>query len=244
MTISSMIYCAAVESWGVSRKGLARRDNQDAFLNWPENLLWGVADGVGGGVNGAEASRLLVRNLMYTPRPDSLGAHVANVSRILTQSHRQLRGQGSGQTASTIVALMIHETRAACIWAGDSRCYLLRQGSLYLCTRDHTVRQRKIERNELTVHEAMRMVPGNVLTSVVGGGEDLRLETAGFPLRRGDRFLLCSDGLSEIFSPGILTASLREPHAMAAALRLEKLLDQSGHRDDATGVTVFLTGGR
>jgi serine/threonine protein phosphatase PrpC len=228
----------------VSRKGLAPRDNQDAFLNWPENLLWGVADGVGGGVSGAEASRLLVRNLMHTPSPDSLDAHVANVSRILMQSHRHLHWQGAGQAASTIVVLMIHETRAACLWAGDSRCYLLRQGVLYLCTRDHTVRQRKIERNELTVHEAVRMVPGNVLTNVVGGGEDMHLESTGFSLRRGDRFLLCSDGLTEMLSPGALVASLREPHAMAAAVRLGKSLDARGHRDDATAVTVFLTGGR
>ena len=223
---------------------MARRDNQDAFLNWPENLLWGVADGVGGGVNGAEASRLLVRNLMHVPCPDSLETHAANVSRIMMQSHRQLRGQGSGRTASTIVVLMIHGTRAACLWAGDSRCYLLRQGALYLCSRDHTVRQRKIERNELTVHEAMRMVPGNVLTNVVGGGEELRLESAAFSLRRRDRFLLCSDGLTEMLSPGALVASLREPHAMAAAERLGKSLDARGHRDDATAVAVFLTGGR
>ena len=242
MTISSGIHCAAVESWGVSRKGLARRDNQDAFLNWPENLLWSVADGVGGGVNGAEASRLLVRNLMHTPRPDSLEVHVANVSRILTQSHRQLHGQGAGQTASTIVVLTICQTRAACIWAGDSRCYLLREGALYLCSRDHTMRQRKIERNELSVHEAVRMVPGNVLTNVVGGGPELRLESAAFSLRRGDRFLLCSDGLTEVLPPEVLVVSLREPHAMAAAERLGKFLDARGHRDDATAVTVFLTG--
>jgi serine/threonine protein phosphatase PrpC len=241
---SSEICCAAVESWGVTRQGRACRENQDAFLNWPENLLWGVADGVGGGVNGAEASRLLVRNLMHAPCPASLEAHVAGVSRILHQSHRQLHGLAAGRAASTIVVLMIHETRAACLWAGDSRCYLLRQNVLYLCSRDHTVRQRKIERNELTAHEAVRMVPGNVLTSVVGCDGDLRLGSVGFPLRRGDRFLLCSDGLTEMLPPETLAASLREPQAMAAAMRLAKSLDARGHRDDATVVTVFLTGGR
>lgn len=233
----------AVESWGLTRKGHAREENQDAFLNWPEHLLWSVADGVGGGSQGREASRLLVKNLMRTPEPSSLDAHIRNVRHLLERSNRELRQGAHGDAASTIVTLLIQGDRAACLWSGDSRCYLLRGGILYQCTRDHTLRQRAIDRKELTDHEAMRMVRGNVVTDAVGAGDVLRLDTASFPLRRGDRFLLCSDGLSNCVSPAALSAYLGRPGARDAALGMAEALQGCGHPDDATLVTVFLSGG-
>jgi serine/threonine protein phosphatase PrpC len=232
-----------VESWGLTRKGHAREENQDAFLNWPENLLWSVADGVGGGSQGREASRLLVKNLMRTPEPSSLDAHIRNVRHLLERSNRELRQRANGDAASTIVTLLIHGDRAACLWSGDSRCYLLRGDILYQCTRDHTLRQRAIDRKELTDHEARRMVRGNVVTNAVGAGDVLRMDTACFLLRRGDRLLLCSDGLSNCVSPAALFAYLGRPGARDAALGMAEALHGCGHSDDATVVTVFLSGG-
>ncbi|GAB6111031.1 serine/threonine-protein phosphatase [Desulfomicrobium salsuginis] len=233
----------AAESWGVTMKGHARAENQDAFLSWPEHLLWSVADGVGGGSQGREASRLLVKNLMQTPEPSSLDAHIRNVRHLLERSNRELRQSAHGDAASTIVTLLMHGDRAACLWSGDSRCYLRRGDILYQCTRDHTLRQRAIDRKELTDHEARRMVRGNVVTDAVGAGDVLRLDTACFPLRRGDRFLLCSDGLSNCVSPAALSAYLGRPGARDAALGMAEALQGCGHPDDATLVTVFLSGG-
>lgn len=232
-----------VESWGVTRQGVARAENQDAFLNWPERLLWSVADGVGGVCQGREASQLLVRNLMRTPAPSSLDAHIGNVRHLLQRSNREMRQGANGFSASTIVVLLIHRDRAACLWSGDSRCYLRRGNVLYQCTRDHTVRQRTIDRKELTVHEAGRMVRGNVVTNAVGIWDVLRLDSASFSLLRGDRFLLCSDGLSNCISPEVLSAHLGRPRARDAALGIVDALHGCGHPDDATVVTVFLSGG-
>lgn len=231
----------SVQSWGLSRQGRGRAENQDAFLNWPERLLWSVADGVGGG-DGGKASRLLVRNLMLAPMATSLDAHINNVRRLLQRSNDELYRRAHGDAASTVVVLLIHGGRAACLWSGDSRCYLLRGNVLYQSTRDHTLRQGKIERKELTAHEALRMVSGNLVTSAVGCEDVLRLETVYFSLRRGDRFLLCSDGLSDSMSPEVLSAHLAGPCARNAALGMAEALHGNGHRDDATVLTVFLSG--
>ena len=232
----------SVESWGLTRQGRTRAQNQDAFLNWPERLLWSVADGVGGGMQGGEASRLLVQNLMRTPAPTSLETHIENVKTLLQRSNHELRVKAQGRSASTVVTLLIYGGRAVCLWSGDSRCYLLRGDVLYQCTFDHTLRQGKIERKELTVHEATRMVRGNVVTNAVGTEDVLRLDTAYFSLRRGDRFLLCSDGLSNCMSPEVLSAHLAGPRARDVALGMADALQGYGHCDDATALTVFLSG--
>lgn len=242
MISGSQQVALTVESWGLTRRGRACRENQDAFLNWPEHLLWGVADGVGGSSDGAAASRLVVRNLMRAPAPPSLAGHVENVTRLLARSNRELRQGGLGDAASTVVVLLIHLGGAACVWSGDSRCYLLRERTLHQCTRDHTVRQRKIERKELTEHEAERMVRGNVVTNAVGVRSRLCLETTRLSLRRGDRFLLCSDGLSDNVSLEALATHLGRPRAKDAARGIAEALDERGHSDDATFVTVFVSG--
>lgn len=167
--------------------------------------------------------------------------HLGNVRQLLQRSNHELRIRYQ-DAASTVVTLLIHGGRAACLWSGDSRCYLLRGDVLYQCTCDHTLRQGKIARNELTVHEAARMVSGNVVTSAVGAKDDLRLETTCFSLCPGDRFLLCSDGLSNCMSPKVLSAFLAGSRARDAALGISDALQRSGHCDDATVVTVFLSG--
>lgn len=232
-----------VESWGVSRRGHARGENQDAFLNWPEVLLWSVADGVGGGCNGALASQLVVRNLMRTPQPVSLDGHIGNVTRLLQFSSRELWLGSHGDAASTVVALLMHQGAGACLWAGDSRCYLLRAGRLHVCTRDHSARQRKIDRHELTVHEAGRMIPGNVVTNAVGVADSCPVESIRFRLHRGDRFLLCSDGVSDQIAPVTMARHLGKPRARDAALGIVDDLGARAHADDATVVAVFLSGG-
>jgi serine/threonine protein phosphatase Stp1 len=234
---------AKVESWGWSIPGMASAHNQDSFLNWPERLIWAVADGVGGCMHGAPASRLVVKNLMRTPPPDSLEKHVGQVKRLLDEANSMLTGDCVmiGTAASTIMALLMHDGQAACLWAGDSRCYLLRKGVLYLCTRDHTVRQRKIDSKELTEHEAQRMVNGNVLTNAVGIRESFRLGIVRFALRMGDRFLVCSDGISNVLSPEAMSTHLCKASAQEAALSMFADLTRLEPRDDSTCMTVFVS---
>lgn len=234
----------ALNSWGWSQQG-ARKDNQDSFLNWPERRCWAVADGVGGSDHGAEASRLLVKALLQLPEASSLESHIRNARARLEEANEMLASHVllQGSAASTVVALLMHEGRAACLWSGDSRCYLLRDGVLYQCTRDHTLRQEKIDKGELTAPEAYRMIKGNIITSAIGGGSVAKIDEVRFSLRPGDRLLLCSDGLTNLLSGERLTKLLEKGNARACAEHIRETLGDCAKPDDVTLVTVFLSPG-
>lgn len=235
----------ALSSWGWSQQGDRREENQDAYLNWPERRCWAVADGVGGSDHGAEASRLLIQNLMGVPEAASLEEHVCNVRVCLENANALLasRTLWPGTAASTIVVLLMHEGRAACLWSGDSRCYLLREGVLYQCTHDHTLRQEKIDKGELTPPEAYRMIKGNIITNAIGGRTTARVDVVRFALRAGDRLLLCSDGLSNVLGGDSLTQLMGQGNARACSEHIRDALARYPQPDNITFVTVVLSQG-
>ena len=242
MAGSARGFPVTLESWGWSQKGDIRPENQDSFLSWNERLLWAVADGVGSSAHGGEAGRLVTRMLLTTPHAASLDEHVNNVGGILRQGNDILRAHGGAtQAASTVVALLMHGGEAACLWAGDSRCYLLQDGVLYQCTREHTLRQEKIDNGELTAPEARRMVRGNIITNAVGARDALRLDEVRFSLRGGDKFLLCSDGLSNLLGPDALAARLARTSAREAAEDMARAVDGVPQPDNITLVAVFVS---
>jgi serine/threonine-protein phosphatase Stp1 len=233
-----------VESWGASLQGDVRAENQDSFLNWPDHMLWAVADGVGSSAYGGEASRAIARFLMHVPHPTSLASHLHNVVKGLRHANDLLREQSRATgvvAASTTVALLLHEGSAACVWAGDSRCYLLRDGVLYQCTRDHTLRQEKIDNGELSAPEATRMVRGNIITNAIGIHDQLRLDEVQFSLRPGDRLLLCSDGLFAVLAPETLSACLSKGTARLAVEGITEALKGLRQPDNITFVAVYLS---
>ncbi|MDL2274727.1 serine/threonine-protein phosphatase [Desulfosarcina sp. OttesenSCG-928-G10] len=232
------------ESWGFSKKGDARQENQDAFLNWPDHMLWAVADGVGSSEYGGLASRSVIQALLGTPFPMSLDHHIVHVKDAIMYTNGMClakAGKTGKMAASTVVALLVQGGWAACLWAGDSRCYLFRDGVLYQCTKDHTVRQEKIDSGELTAPEAHRMIRGNLVTNAIGVHTAPRLEQVRFSLRSGDRFLLCSDGLFAVTAPEALLACLTQRTAKAAAERISETMMGMRQPDDITVVTVFLS---
>jgi serine/threonine protein phosphatase PrpC len=238
-------FLANLESWGWTHHGTIRDENQDSFLNWPSRTVWAVADGVGGGSNGALASKTIVNSLMNIPLPASFVEHVANASHALNQANRQLLAKAGGSaqiTASTVVALLIHEDKVACLWAGDSRCYLLRGGVLYQCTSDHTLRQQKIATGDLTAPEAQRMIQGNIITNAVGIDKELKLEQVTFSLKADDRFLLCSDGVSNLLSAEAILRHLSGNTARDAAFMIAETLGNLPQPDNVTFVAVFISG--
>jgi serine/threonine-protein phosphatase Stp1 len=244
MRLQKRTFSVHVDSWGASWEGNVRTENQDTFLNWADHTLWAVADGVGSSRHGGAASRMIAEFLMKTPAPLSLDTHISNVTQKLRLANDRLREQAraTGATfASTAVVLLMHDASAACLWAGDSRCYLFRNGILYQCTKDHTLRQEKIDTGELTAPEARRMVRGNIITNAVGVQNDLRLEEVRFSLRAGDKFLLCSDGLFTIVPPATLSACLTRATAREAVETLAESLDGMHQPDNITFVTIFLS---
>lgn len=244
MSDSRRTFSVSLESWGFSQTGSIRAENQDSFLNWAERRVWAVADGVGSNEAGGAASKMIMRMLMRVQESNSLSSHMAGVGRRLEEANDLLMHQKSAtgkMAASTVVVLVIHGGMAACLWAGDSRCYILRGGVLYQCTRDHSLRQEKIDKGELTRLEAQRMVKSNIITNAVGAKQKLTLGEEVFPLRAGDRYLLCTDGLTNLLSPDALITYLSRKSAKAAIDGIANALKDMRQPDNITFVTVFIS---
>ena len=225
--------------------GKVRADNEDAILERPQQGLWAVADGMGGHRSGALASRLIVDGLAELPLSGSLAARLEQLRLCLHRLNRRL-GETPTVTAacpapligSTVVALLIEAQRAACVWAGDSRCYLWRTGRLYQLSRDHSLMQQLIDRQQLTPEQAADHPGAHALTRALGIGEGLALEVVELDLLPGDSFLLCSDGLYQDLPAETLGAALDLPSAALAVRRLFDLALAGPARDNLSAVVI------
>ena len=225
--------------------GKVRARNEDAFLALPEQGLWVVADGMGGHQNGALASRLVVEHLAELPREGGLAQRLVNLRQCLHRLNHRL-GQELTVTAertdtvigTTVVALLLEDDRAACVWAGDSRCYLWRGARLYQLSRDHSLVQQLIDEQGLAPHEAARHPAAHALTRAIGASETLQLDILELDVLPGDVFLLCSDGLYQGVSADTLGACLNLPSPHLAVERLFQHALDGPARDNISAVVI------
>jgi protein phosphatase len=179
--------------------GTRRKTNEDAVLACPDLRLWAVADGMGGHAAGDVASQSIAAALAtITPRP-SLTEMVDQVDDVLCSVNHQLRDHAQshcrGRTVgSTVVTMLARDRVGVALWAGDSRLYRLRDGALVQITRDHNPIGELLDDGVITEQTAGARET-NIVTRAVGGHGQLYLDVAVFDIRRGDTFLLCSDGL-------------------------------------------------
>jgi type VI secretion system protein ImpM len=173
--------------------GRVRESNEDAFVELPERGLWAVADGVGGHSDGEYASRMVCDAFADFAAGASLEGMIdAARERMNEVNDHLLRTSASrsllaDRSASTVVALLARGGRCAVLWVGDSRAYRWRTGKLEQLTRDHGE------------GESGRLPPGrvsHVVTRAVGVHSTLMLDLYCDEVQSGDRFLLCSDGLT------------------------------------------------
>lgn len=226
--IPAMVVAAA------SRCGARRDVNEDAFLALTERGLFCVADGMGGHADGQLASLSVARILDRMVAAGPLEDRVASVERSLHRINKALRNEAAkGGLASiigaTVVALVLDADYAVCVWAGDSRCYLLRDGHLFQMTRDHGGAYAPEQRRT------------NVVTRAIGSGEVLELDRVVVEVEAGDSFLLCSDGVSDYLSADDILAHLTGP-VQTAADDLVAAAAAAGSRDDVTAVLVRVDG--
>jgi len=139
---------------------------------------------------------------------------------------------------STVVALLMEGDRAACIWAGDSRCYLWRGGRLYQLSRDHSLLQQLIDEQQLSPELAAKHPAAHALTRAIGASEKLELDILEFAVFPGDTLLLCSDGLYQSMSADALGAALSLPSTQLALERLFRQALKGPARDNLSAVVV------
>ncbi|HET9148271.1 MAG TPA: protein phosphatase 2C domain-containing protein [Acetobacteraceae bacterium] len=188
---------------GETHAGPVRSRNEDSFICRRDLGLWAVADGAGGHQAGDFASATIVARLGQLPPGLPASRMLAETRRAVEDAHRMLRAEAASRGAgtmivSTVVALILRNRHFACLWAGDSRAYLWREGRLARLTRDHSLVQDLVDEGEISKEEAERHPQSNIITRAVGAGsKPLRLDKIIGAIRPGDKFLLCSDGLSK-----------------------------------------------
>jgi protein phosphatase/serine/threonine-protein phosphatase Stp1 len=190
-----------LRSWSASHAGTKRSHNEDAYVDRPDMGMFAVADGAGGHQAGEVASGMIAEALEAIPSDLSAAELLAEVRLAIERTHVALREEAARRgpdvvVASTVVVMLARGDHFACLWAGDSRAYLLRGGVLRQITRDHSLVQELLDAGAIGPDEVMNHPRGNVITRAVGAEvDDFVLDKVSDRLVLGDRFLLCSDGL-------------------------------------------------
>ncbi len=223
--------------------GKVRKLNEDAFCDRNELGLWAVADGMGGHQAGDVASGLIVDALERVDDVSSGYALLEDVRQSIQRVNRTLIARAAVMApgtliGSTLVALVVYADYYACLWAGDSRAYLLRDGRLEQITRDHSRKQELIDSGSLSRLEARSYTRSNVITRAVGVSDRLALDMQQGALQVDDVFLLCSDGLTGALDDRTIAAILDQPSLQAAADTLIARTLEQGARDNVTVVLV------
>ncbi|MCS0601749.1 Stp1/IreP family PP2C-type Ser/Thr phosphatase [Streptomyces sp. LP11] len=186
-----------------SHKGMIRQGNEDSGYAGPRLLA--IADGMGGQAAGEVASSEVISTLVTldddVPGSDiltSLGVAVQRANdqlRAMVEEDPQLEGMGT-----TLTALLWTGQRLGLVHVGDSRAYLLRDGVLTQITQDHTWVQRLVDEGRITEEEATTHPQRSLLMRALGSGEHVEPDLSIREVRAGDRYLICSDGLSGVVS--------------------------------------------
>ena len=220
--------------------GRLRPTNEDALAVLGENTYL-VADGMGGHAAGEIASHALVGALKRALRDEpfpwnekalSEAIRMANEC-ILDLAQEQPEYRGMGTTATV---LHIHDGRAYWSHVGDSRLYLLRDGILQQLTRDHTYVEGLVEQGMITREEARAHPKRNLLTRAVGVSQKIEVDAGRLFPRPGDRFLLCTDGLTNMVEEERIPGLLQD--AANPAETLVRAALEAGGRDNITAIVL------
>lgn len=221
------------EFWQSAARSIEARTwprKQGAFLLNPTGGLWVVANDVGEPFLGAQTSRMIVDYLAQRDLTGSFDVQVRQLRDHLQYLNRRIASDYSCPSqepgkllGSTVVALLADEERAACLWAGDCRCYLWRDQQVYQLTRDHSLARRLIERG-LSAEQAARQPGAHLLTQAIGKDGPLELDVLELSLYPGDSFLLCNDEVHQTLSEDELGEALRLPIPAAS---VDELLDRA-----------------
>ena len=223
-----------------SDRGLVRDNNEDSAYAGPHLLV--LADGMGGHAAGEVASQLMVEHLQHLDQPlgDNdmlalLGAAAEDGNRAIAEhvhSHPETEGMGT-----TLTALAFNGRELGLCHVGDSRGYRLRKGALEQITRDDTYVQSLVDEGKLGADEVSSHPQKSlILKAYTGRTVDPALQL--IDVQPGDRFLLCSDGLSDPVTSSTIEAALGEGLVEDAAAKLVELALRSGGPDNVTVVVA------
>jgi PPM family protein phosphatase len=234
----------SLRAGAASDVGRVRSVNQDCFL--VQDGLWAVADGMGGHAAGDVAARVAVDTLQGSYRPGADGDALVDAIRQANQavwqrarSDSALRGMGTTLTAVAAAPESDGDERLIVANVGDSRAYLFESGELSQLTADHSLVEEMVRAGELSPHEAAGHPQRHIVTRALGIEPDIEVDTWIITPHAGDRFVVCSDGLSnEVADRDLARVLGEEPDAQAAADRLVEMARAHGGTDNITVIVL------
>ncbi len=247
-----------IEAFGRTDVGRRRKVNEDSFLVAPDSRLYAVCDGMGGHNAGEVASRIAIETLgdfversgvekeitwPWGLEPDlsfeanrlKTAVRLANSQVFQTaDSREELTGMGT-----TVVAALVSGHVMTVCSAGDSRCYLVREGELQQLTQDDSWVSAALGEGILNSDDVERHPLRNVITKAVGARDSIDLEVLEHTLQPGDLVLLCSDGLHGMVNDQEIRRLLLDPGSLEeVSQRLVDAANEAGGRDNVTAVLL------
>jgi serine/threonine protein phosphatase PrpC len=206
------MYDSKMKFRSVSRThtGLVRSHNEDALVERSDVGLWAVSDGMGGHSAGDVASGLVVAAIRQLSHdrvsPEGIREVLEAVNDDLLE--RSTSGGQDRTMGATVTVLGSDGSTFFCVWAGDSRLYRLRNGTLTQLTRDHRLVQDLLDAGRITEDEARKHPRRNVITRAVGVAKELELDGCDGKIEPGDTFLLVTDGVTGACSDDEIVTAL------------------------------------
>jgi protein phosphatase len=240
-----MSHSAAIrwKSNAATHVGKVRQINEDSYLNREDLNLWVIADGMGGHHAGDVASKAIVQCLdEMTPRK-RLSTYIDEIEDRLISVNQKLRQLAAEHhdnrtIGSTVVSMVALNNYFALLWAGDSRVYRMRNGSLSQLTRDHSQVEELVERGVILREEAESHPASNVITRAVGATDQLYIDVDIDKAEAGDTFLLCSDGLYKHLNEDEIAKIMQKDDLVEICKSLIDLTLERGASDNVTLVVI------
>ncbi|HEY1817584.1 MAG TPA: protein phosphatase 2C domain-containing protein [Kofleriaceae bacterium] len=249
-----------LEAWLVTDVGMVREHNEDSATMEPIRGFFIVADGMGGHAAGEVASAMAVETVKKTlleskdeidafkraPTDSGRRTLVQLLQSAVLQAHQAVYQRGQSESdkqgmGTTLDVVLVAGAEAFVAHVGDSRTYLVREGRSSQITTDHTVAEVLVIEGKLTIEEAQVSPLRTILVNAIGVSADVGVEMAHVTLKRGDRLLLCSDGLHDYFpvEEEIAQRLSSEKPGDALAEMVELAKTRGGH-DNITGVAIHV----
>ena len=230
------------ETGAATHIGKVRSRNEDNYLTRPEAGIWAVADGMGGHEDGDLASRTVIEAL------ESIQA-VASADELLSQCENRIfdansqlkeisRQRGGIIIGTTVAVLLAFDGYFACMWSGDSRIYIIREGTISQISRDHTEVQDLLMNGVITPEQAETWSGSNAITRAIGVIDLPELEVTSGPLNAGDVFVMCTDGLTQHVEDDEIMRCVSANMSQQACDRLIQLTLERGAVDNVTVVVA------
>ncbi|MEX2353956.1 MAG: protein phosphatase 2C domain-containing protein [Gammaproteobacteria bacterium] len=230
-------------SHAISNVGKVRKHNEDSVLDRSEIGLWVVADGMGGHAKGDVASQMIVESLKKIHEGTNLPRFIDDIEDRISEVNKKLveKARESAKKVtigSTVVILLAYGKYCVYIWAGDSRLYRLRDGKLDQITTDHSQVEQYVEQGLISREEALVHPHGNMITRAVGATDELFLDMDIQEMVRGDRYMLCSDGLTKHITDAEIEEFLGKGNAEECCTNLINTTLSRGAGDNVTAIVV------